>query len=197
MGTAKGLAYLHEDCLDWILHCDVKPQNILLDSNYQPNVVGFGLSKLQNRSVFNNSNFSKIRGTWGYLAPEWVFNLPITSKVDVYSYGIVLLEIMTGKGPSRSVHNIDYEWETEPKRLVTWVREKKNRAITKTSLLEEMIDPLLEGKYDMGMMKTLVEVALQCVEEDKDARTTMNQVVEMLLRLLRQQNDSQWMYCMV
>ena len=71
------------------------------------------------------------------------------------------------------------------------MREKKNRAITKTSLLEEIIDPLLEGKYDMGMMKTLVEVALQCVEEDKDARTTMNQVVEMLLRLLRQQNDSQ------
>ena len=71
------------------------------------------------------------------------------------------------------------------------MREKKNRAITKTSLLEEMIDPLLEGKYDMGMMKTLVEAALQCVEEDKDARTTMNQVVEMLLRLLRQQNDSQ------
>ena len=63
VGTAKGLAYLHEDCLDWILHCDVKPQNILLDSNYQPKVVGFGLSKLQNKSVFNNSNFSKIRGT--------------------------------------------------------------------------------------------------------------------------------------
>ena len=62
------------------------------------------------------------------------------------------------------------------------MRAKKNRAITKTSLLEEIIDPLLEGKYDMGIMKTLVEVALQCVEEGKDARPTMNQGVEMLLR---------------
>ena len=107
MGTAKGLAYLHEDCLDWILHCDVKPQNILLDSTYQPKVADFGLSKLQNRSVLKNSSFSKIRGTRGYLAPEWVFNLPITSKVDVYSYGIVVLEMVTGKDPSRSVHAIN------------------------------------------------------------------------------------------
>ncbi|KAL4649553.1 hypothetical protein ACB092_01G021700 [Castanea dentata] len=188
VGTAKGLAYLHEDCLDWILHCDVKPQNILLDSNYQPKVADFGLSKFQNRNVFNNFSFSKIRGTRGYLAPEWVFNLPITSKVDVYSYGIVLLEIMTGKGPSRSVHSIDDGKETEPKRLVTWVREKKNRAATNTPLLQEIIDPLLEGKYDVRMMETLVEVALQCVEEDKDARPTMNQVVEMLFR---QHNYSQ------
>ena len=90
MGIAKGLAYLHEECLDWILHCDVKPQNILLDLNYQPKVADFGLSKVQNRDVLTNSNFSKIRGTRGYIAPDWVFNLPITSKVDVYSYGIVV-----------------------------------------------------------------------------------------------------------
>ena len=67
----------------------------------------FGLSKLQNRGILKNSSFSKIRGTRGYMAPEWVFNLPITSKVDVYGYGIVVLEMVTGKGPSRSVHSID------------------------------------------------------------------------------------------
>ena len=61
MGTAKGLAYLHEDCLDWILHCDVKPQNILLNSNYRPKVANFGLSKLQNKNALKNSSFSKIR----------------------------------------------------------------------------------------------------------------------------------------
>ena len=182
MGTAKGLAYLHEDCLDWILHCDVKPQNILLDSTYQPKVTDFGLSKLQNRSVLKNSSFSKIRGTRGYLAPEWVFNLPITSKVDVYSYGIVVLEMVTGKDPSRSVHAIDDGGVAEHKRLVTWVREKMNKAAANTSLLEEIIDPMLEGKYDISEMKALVQVALQCVEEDKDVRPTMSQVVEMLLR---------------
>ena len=182
MGTAKGLAYLHEDCLDWILHCDVKPQNILLDSTYQPKVTDFGLSKLQNRSVLKNSSFSKIRGTRGYMAPEWVFNLPITSKVDVYSYGIVVLEMVTGKDPSRSVHAMDDGGVAEHKRLVTWVREKMNKAAANTSLLEEIIDPMLESKYDISEMKALVQVALQCVEEDKDVRPTMSQVVEMLLR---------------
>ncbi|KAF3949914.1 hypothetical protein CMV_024271 [Castanea mollissima] len=168
MGTAKGLAYLHEDCLEWILHCDVKPHNILLDSTYQPKVADFGLSKLQNRGVLKNSSFSKIRGTRGYMAPEWVFNLPITSKVDVYSYGIVMLEMVTGKGPSRSVHALDDGGEAEHKRLVTWVRENMKKAAANISSLENIIDPMLEGKYDMGEMEALVQVALQCVEEDKD-----------------------------
>ena len=174
MGTAKGLAYLHEDCLEWILHCDVKPHNILFDSTCQPKVADFGLSKLQNRGVLKNSSFSKIRGTCGYMGPEWVFNLPITSKVDVYSYGIVVLEMVTRKGPSRSVHAIDDGGEAEHKRLVTWVRENMKKAAANISSLENIIDPMLEGKYDMGEMKALVQVALQCVEEDKDARPTMS-----------------------
>ena len=182
VGIAKGLAYLHEECLDWILHCDVKPQNILLDLNYQPKVADFGLSKVQNRDVLTNSNFSKIRGTRGYIAPDWVFNLPITSKVDVYSYGIVVLEMVTGMGPSGSVHAIDDGGQAEHKRLVMWVREIMNRAAASTSFsLEEIIDPLLEAKYDISMMKTLVGIALQCVKEDRNERPTMKQVVEMLL----------------
>ena len=68
VGTAKGLAYLHEECLEWVLHCDVKPQNILLDANYQPKVADFGLSKLLSRSKIDHSNFSKMRGTRGYMA---------------------------------------------------------------------------------------------------------------------------------
>uniref|UniRef100_A0A2N9H6E0 Receptor-like serine/threonine-protein kinase n=1 Tax=Fagus sylvatica TaxID=28930 RepID=A0A2N9H6E0_FAGSY len=173
VGTAKGLAYLHEDCLEWVLHCDVKPQNILLDTNYHPKVADFGLSKLQNRGVLANSTFSRIRGTRGYMAPEWVFNLPITSKVDVYSYGIVVLEMVTGKGPTRSVHDAN-------EGIVTWVREKKNSEVGSTSWIEDIMDPTMEGIYDMDKMKILVEMALKCVEEDKDARPTMSQVVEML-----------------
>ncbi|KAG6674578.1 hypothetical protein I3843_15G045800 [Carya illinoinensis] len=180
-GTAKGLAYLHEECLEWILHCDVKPQNILLDSNYQPKVADFGLSKLQNRN-FENASFSRIRGTRGYMAPEWVFNLPITSKVDVYSYGIVVLEMVTGKGPTKGVHATDCGGEIEPKRLVAWVREKRNVATAMASWLEKIVDPLLEGNYEKDKMEILVTVALQCVEEEKDARPNMSQVVEMLLR---------------
>ena len=114
------------------------------------------------------------------MAPEWVFNLLITSKVDVYGYGIVVLEIMTKKGSSRSVHAIDDGGEAEHKRLVMWGRENMKKEAANISSLENIIDPMLEGKYDMGKMEALVQVALKCVEEDKDARPTMSQVVEML-----------------
>uniref|UniRef100_A0A5B7BS46 Receptor-like serine/threonine-protein kinase n=1 Tax=Davidia involucrata TaxID=16924 RepID=A0A5B7BS46_DAVIN len=178
IGTAKGLAYLHEECLEWVLHCDVKPQNILLDSNYQPKVADFGLSKLLNRVGENKSSFSRIRGTRGYMAPEWILNLPITSKVDVYSYGVVLLEMVTGNSPTTGVHA---RGEMEQRRLVNWVREKINGGPLTASCIEEIVDPTMNGEYDMAKTEILVRVALQCVEEDRDARPTMSQVVEMLL----------------
>lgn len=169
VSTAKGLAYLHEECLEWILHCDIKPQNILLDTNFNSKVADFGLSKLINRSGNNNSSFSGIRGTRGYIAPEWVYNLPITSKVDVYSYGIVVLEMVTGKCPT-----------AVQERLVPWVREKISAATTRETWIEEIADPTLENNYDMNEMELLVQVALECVKEDMYSRPTMNQVVEML-----------------
>ncbi|KAL5844780.1 hypothetical protein ACOSQ4_010738 [Xanthoceras sorbifolium] len=180
VGTAKGLAYLHEECLEWILHCDIKPQNILLDSNYKPKVADFGLSKLLNRGGLNNSNFSKIRGTRGYMAPEWVYNLPITSKVDVYSYGIVVLEMITGKS---AIGNLKFDNGelTAQGRLVEWVKEKMNKAATRDSWVEEILDPSLECEYDTKKLEVLVRVASQCLEEDRDARPTMREVVEMLL----------------
>uniref|UniRef100_A0A7N2L557 Receptor-like serine/threonine-protein kinase n=1 Tax=Quercus lobata TaxID=97700 RepID=A0A7N2L557_QUELO len=181
VGTAKGLAYLHEECLEWVLHCDVKPQNILLDSNFQPKVADFGLSKLVSRSMSDHSSFSRMRGTRGYMAPEWIYNLPITSKVDVYSYGIVLLEMVTGKSPG-GMHTSDSGQTIEHKRLVTLVKEYINIGnATRKSWIEEIIDPMMFGKYDKVKMELLVKVALQCVAEDRDERLSMNQVVEMLI----------------
>ncbi|XP_034675266.1 putative receptor protein kinase ZmPK1 [Vitis riparia] len=187
VGTAKGLAYLHEECLEWVLHCDVKPQNILLDSNYQPKVADFGLSKLQNRGGINDSRLSRIRGTRGYMAPEWVLNLPITSKVDVYSYGIVVLEMITGlRSVANAIHGTDGIGERQS--LVAWVKGKMNSGTAVASRIEEILDPSMESQYDMGEMEILVAVALQCVELDKDERPTMSQVVETLLRPERGNN---------
>ncbi|KAL9256137.1 putative receptor protein kinase ZmPK1 [Drosera capensis] len=169
LGTARGLSYLHEECLEWILHCDMKPQNILLDSGYQAKVADFGLSKLLDRDAANNASLSRIRGTRGYMAPEWVSNAPITSKVDVYSYGVVMLEVVTGKKPAY----VDSCFVDHT--LVTWVREKKVVAPTLESWLEEIVDLRMEGNYNIDEMKTLALTALQCVEEDKDARPTMKQ----------------------
>ncbi|XP_027094308.1 putative receptor protein kinase ZmPK1 [Coffea arabica] len=182
LGTARGLAYLHEECLEWVLHCDVKPENILLNSGYQPKVADFGLSKLLNRSGIDNLQFSKIRGTRGYMAPEWAFNLPITSKVDVYSYGIVVLELITGRKPTGGNSNDDSS-AVEPRRLVSWVKGKMQEANGRGSPTSVMgiVDPALDGEFDMERMEILVKVALKCAEEDIDARPTMREVVDILL----------------
>ncbi|XP_075657855.1 putative receptor protein kinase ZmPK1 [Castanea sativa] len=154
--------------------------NIFLNVDYQPKVADFGLSKLQSRSKIDHSNFSRMRGTRGYMAPEWVYNLPITSKVDVYSYEIVLLEIVTEKSPN-AMHT-SYNGEIrEHKRLLMLVRENVNIGTSEKSWIEEIIDPMLTDNCDKAKMELLVKVALQCVAEDKDERPTMTQVVEMLM----------------
>ncbi|EOX92961.1 Receptor-like protein kinase 1, putative [Theobroma cacao] len=91
-GIARGLAYLHDECGTQIIHCDIKPQNILLDDSFTARISDFGLAKL----IMNDQTrtLTAIRGTRGYVAPEWFRNMPITAKVDVYSFGVMLLEIV-------------------------------------------------------------------------------------------------------
>ncbi|KAK1433439.1 hypothetical protein QVD17_10349 [Tagetes erecta] len=178
LGTAKGLAYLHEECLEWVLHCDVKPHNILLDSDFNPKVADFGLSKLLKRDGSRNSEFTRARGTRGYMAPEWLFvNHPITSKVDVYSYGVVMLEMITGRSPAG-----DQNAESKG-RLDSWVKEKMMEAGGTNEWIKEVVDVTVDGNYDTSKMDILIKVALLCSQEDKDARPTMRQVMDMLLQV--------------
>ncbi|GKD29170.1 G-type lectin S-receptor-like serine/threonine-protein kinase SD2-5 [Tanacetum coccineum] len=95
IGTAKGLAYLQEDCDVKIVHCDIKPENVLLDDNFLAKISDFGLAKLMTRE--QSHVFTTLRGTRGYLVPEWITNHAISEKSDVYSYGMVLLEIISGQ----------------------------------------------------------------------------------------------------
>uniref|UniRef100_A0A0D6QWR2 non-specific serine/threonine protein kinase n=1 Tax=Araucaria cunninghamii TaxID=56994 RepID=A0A0D6QWR2_ARACU len=167
VGTARGLAYLHEECLEWILHCDIKPQNILLDHKFCPKVSDFGLAKLVDRD--RAFTFSTIRGTRGYLAPEWVMNLPITAKADVYSFGIVLLEIVSGLSTSNT-------GSVQSSNLVQWVSEKSEGGSRK----EEVVDPKLQGNFNSEEVGRMLRTALLCVKQDKDRRPSMSQVVQML-----------------
>ncbi|KAF3780890.1 putative receptor protein kinase [Nymphaea thermarum] len=173
VGTAKGLAYLHEECLEWVLHCDVKPQNVLLDKDFRPKVADFGLSKLFDRAENNTSGFSRVRGTRGYMAPEWIMNLPITSKVDVYSYGVLLLELVTGRS-SNGFQQVGEDGGVRYMQLIPWIKEVVR---TREKWVEEIADPRLCEMYDKKRMDILVKMALQCVEEERDMRPTMSQVV--------------------
>ncbi|KAG4950369.1 hypothetical protein AAZX31_15G234600 [Glycine max] len=168
IGVARGLLYLHEECSTQIIHCDIKPQNILLDDYYNARISDFGLAKLLNMNQSRTN--TAIRGTKGYVALEWFKNMPITAKVDVYSYGVLLLEIVSCR---KSV-----EFETEDKEkaiLAEWAYD---------CYTERTLHALVEGDKealdDMKNLEKLVMIALWCVQEDPDLRPTMRNVTQML-----------------
>ncbi|KAB2622070.1 receptor protein kinase ZmPK1 [Pyrus ussuriensis x Pyrus communis] len=178
IGIAKGLAYLHHECLEWVIHCDVKPENILLDGNFEPKISDFGLAKLTQRGNLS-SVFSQIRGTKGYMAPEWALNLPITAKVDVYSFGVVILELVKGIRLSSWVVEDTDDLESE---LTRFVRVAKRKIQCGKDLwIEDMMDPRLNGQFSRIQAAKMVEIGISCVEEEKSKRPTMDSVVKILL----------------
>ncbi|KAL0922360.1 hypothetical protein M5K25_006339 [Dendrobium thyrsiflorum] len=179
VGVARGLAYLHHECLEWVIHCDVKPENVLLDCNYEPKIADFGLAKLLNREVIG-SNVSRIRGTRGYIAPEWASNLPITGKIDVYSYGIVLLELVSGSRVSDLVMKGVTEMEISAmKRMCQMLRNSLEMG--GESWIGNFIDSRLKGDFDCKQAKRMVKVAISCLEEERNMRPNMEAVVQMLV----------------
>ncbi|XP_010538914.1 PREDICTED: G-type lectin S-receptor-like serine/threonine-protein kinase At1g34300 [Tarenaya hassleriana] len=171
LGTAKGITYLHEECRDCIVHCDIKPENILLDDNYTAKVSDFGLAKLLNPKDNRYRNLSSIRGTRGYLAPEWLANHPITAKSDVYSYGMVLLEIVSGR------RNFDISEEANRKKFSIWAYEEFEKGNT-----EAILDKRLrtDQTVDMEQVKRMVQASFWCTQEKPTQRPTMGKVVQML-----------------
>ncbi|KAB2622065.1 receptor protein kinase ZmPK1 [Pyrus ussuriensis x Pyrus communis] len=178
IGIAKGLAYLHHECLEWVIHCDVKAENILLDGNFEPKIVDFGLAKLTQRGNLS-SVFSQIRGTKGYMAPEWALNLPITAKVDVYSFGMVILELVKGIRLSSWVVEDTDDVESELTRFVRAAKQKIQCG--KDLWIEDMMDPRLNGQFSRIQAAKMVEIGISCVEEEKSKRSTMDSVVKILL----------------
>jgi serine/threonine protein kinase len=112
--------------LAWVIHCDVKPENILLDQNFEPKIIDFGMAKLLRRSG-SNQIISQVRGTVGYIAPEWLSGLPVTAKVDVYSYGVLLLELASGTRVSDMALGVYDDSRMELRKLVRTLVDKLNR----------------------------------------------------------------------
>lgn len=168
IGTAKGLAYLHEECQHRIIHYDIKPENVLLDVNLEPKVADFGLAKLCSRenNVSVNTHF---RGTRGYAAPEMWKAYPVTHKCDVYSFGILLCEIVGRRRHFDGNCNESQQWF--PK--WTWDMFDNNELSVMLSLCG------IEEQYK-EKAERMSKVALWCVQYSPDDRPLMSTVVKML-----------------
>ncbi|KQK18424.1 G-type lectin S-receptor-like serine/threonine-protein kinase SD2-5 [Brachypodium distachyon] len=167
LGTAKGLAYLHQDCESKIIHCDIKPENVLLDENFLVKVSDFGLAKLMSRE--QSHVFTTLRGTRGYLAPEWITNYAISEKSDVYSYGMVLLEIISGR------KNFDPVEGSEKAHFPSFAFKKLEEGD-----LREIFDAKLKYNDKDERLEIAIKVALWCIQEDFYQRPSMSKVVQML-----------------
>jgi serine/threonine protein kinase len=161
-----------------VVHCDVKPDNILLDQDFEAKIIDFGLEKLVKRNESNQVT-SQVRGTVGYIAPEWISGLPITAKVDVYSYGVVLLELVSGTRASDMSAGVDDELHMELRNLARILADKVNRE--EQSWIDEFADYRLDSQLNCLQARTLIKLAVSCLEEDENKRPTMETIVETLL----------------
>ncbi|XP_062172022.1 G-type lectin S-receptor-like serine/threonine-protein kinase RLK1 [Alnus glutinosa] len=165
--VARGLFYLHEECSSQIIHCDIKPQNILLDEYYNARISDFGLAKLL---LMNQSQTkTNIRGTKGYVAPDWFRISPITVKVDVYSFGVLLLEIICCQ------RAVDIEVGGERGVLTDWAYD-----CYQEGRLDALVVDDAEALNDMKQLERFVMVAMWCLQEDPFLRPTMKKVMLML-----------------
>ncbi|KAE8701306.1 putative proline-rich receptor-like protein kinase PERK11 [Hibiscus syriacus] len=170
-GSARGIAYLHEDCHPRIIHRDIKSSNILLHNNFDAQVSDFGLAKLALDS--NTHVTTRVMGTFGYMAPEYATSGKLTEKSDVYSFGVVLLELITGRKP------VDDTQPLGDESLVEWARPLLAEAI-EHEVFEELVDPRLGNNYVKHEMFRMVEAAAACVRHSAARRPRMSQVVRAL-----------------
>ncbi|XP_076891890.1 putative leucine-rich repeat receptor-like serine/threonine-protein kinase At3g14840 [Bidens hawaiensis] len=167
IGIARGLAFLHEESRLKIVHRDIKATNVLLDKNLDAKISDFGLAKLDEED--NTHISTRVAGTYGYMAPEYALRGYLTDKADVYSFGIVLLEIVSG-----TANTVDRLKENH------FVLLDRAAALKTTGNLLELADPKLDSKYDVQEMMVVINLALACTATSPANRPAMSSVVSML-----------------
>lgn len=164
VGIAQGLTYLHEHCQRRIIHRDIKAANILLSSNFEPQVCDFGLAKWLPEK-WTHHTISKFEGTFGYLAPEYLMHGIVDEKTDVFAFGVLILELITGR------RALDCSQQS----LVLWAKP-----LLKKNSVKELIDPCLAKDYDSRQMNLMLLAATLCVQRSSIRRPTMSQVLRLL-----------------
>ncbi|CAI9089028.1 OLC1v1023514C1 [Oldenlandia corymbosa var. corymbosa] len=167
LGTAKALSYLHEAIEPKVVHRDIKSSNILIDDEFNAKVSDFGLAKLLGSGESHIT--TRVMGTFGYVAPEYANSGLLNEKSDIYSFGVLLLESVTGRDP------VDYARPANEVNLVEWLK-----MMVGNRRAEEVVDPNLDVKPSTRALKRALLVALRCVDPDSEKRPRMTQVVRML-----------------
>ncbi|KAH6788762.1 Leucine-rich receptor-like protein kinase family protein [Perilla frutescens var. frutescens] len=169
LGAAEGLCYLHYDCKPQIIHRDIKSNNILLDEYFEAHVGDFGLAKLMDFP--SSKSMSAVAGSYGYIAPEYAYTMKVTEKCDIYSFGVVLLELVTGKSPVQPLE--------QGGDLVSCVRRSMQKMEMMSEIFDQRID--LSAKRTVEEMSLVLKIALFCTSTSPLNRPTMRQVIAMLI----------------
>ncbi|KAI4301827.1 hypothetical protein L6164_035067 [Bauhinia variegata] len=174
LDCARALEFLHEHAVPPVIHRDFKCTNVLLDQNFRAKVSDFGLAKMGSEKI-NGQVSTRVLGTTGYLAPEYISTGKLTTKSDVYNYGVVLLELLTGRV------SVDIKRPLGEHVLVSWALPR----LTNREKLVEMVDPALQGKYSKKDLIQIAAIAAMCVQPEADYRPLMTDVVQSLIPLVR------------
>ncbi|KAM7469227.1 hypothetical protein LguiA_007410 [Lonicera macranthoides] len=165
VGTARGLHYLHKVCPRRIIHRDIKASNVLVTSDFEPQISDFGLAKWL-PSQWTHHSIVPIEGTFGHLAPEYFMHGVVDEKTDVFAFGVFLLEIISGRKPVDGSHQSLHSWA---------------KPILNEGNNEKLVDSRLEGLYDITQLNRLAFAASLCIRASSTWRPTMSEVLEEML----------------